>query len=557
VKSDRFWNRASRIIRLLPLLFLGIFFFYPLLSILGISLTGSTSVLLSSATWTLIGKRLFFTCWQAALSTLLTFLVGLPGAYLFSHYLFKGKAILQSSTMLPFVLPTVVVAAAFNALLGPHGWVNAGLMALFDLPTPPVHLMNTVSAILIAHVFYNSGIIIRLVGGEWSRLDPRLGQAARTLGANPFETLRRVTLPLLKPILLTAGLLVFLFDFTSFGVILILGGFGFATLEVEIYTQAMQMLNLPLAGLISIVQLASTLVITSIYTHFAGKTGTSLHPVSESSNLRAPTGWQNNVFVYGTSALLFLILVLPILGLVIRSFTLPGSGGSGLRLTLTNYLTLFQNPRSSYFYVPPILAIRNSLVYALATALISLCLGLPAAYGLRKTNRWNRLGEALLMLPLGASAVTLGLGFIVAFFQPPFNWQAAPWLIPIAHSLVAMPFVVRSILPAIRSLPDELRKSAAMLGASPLQTWLRVDMPILSRAVLTGGIYAFTISIGEFGATTFLARPEVPTIPIAIYRYLAQPGELNYGQALAMSTILLVVCAVGVRVMEKVRVTFE
>jgi thiamine transport system permease protein len=157
------------------------------------------------------------------------------------------------------------------------------------------------------------------------------------------------------------------------------------------------------------------------------------------------------------------------------------------------------------------------------------------------------------MLPLGASAVTLGLGFIVAFFHPPFNWQAAPWLIPTAHSLVAMPFVVRSILPAIRSLPEELRQSAAVLGASPVKVWLRVDLPILSRAVVTGGIYAFNISIGEFGATTFLARPEYPTIPIAIYRFLSQPGELNYGQALAMSTILLAVCAAGVAAMEKLR----
>lgn len=154
------------------------------------------------------------------------------------------------------------------------------------------------------------------------------------------------------------------------------------------------------------------------------------------------------------------------------------------------------------------------------------------------------------MLPFGASAVTLGLGFVITFNRPPFESGAFWLLVPLAHSLIAMPFVLRTIQPALISIPDSLRQSAATLGASPSKVWWNVEMPILRRALLTGGIFSFTISLGEFGATSFISRPQNPTLPVAIYRYLGQPGAMNYGQAMAMATILILVCAVSIWLLE-------
>ncbi len=119
------------------------------------------------------------------LSTLLTLALGLPVAFLFARYDFRGKAFLRTLTAIPFMLPTVVVAAGFTALLGPRGWVNIALMRLFRLETPPMIFAGTLGAILVAHIFYNTTIVIRIVGNALSHLDPRLEQAARTLGANP------------------------------------------------------------------------------------------------------------------------------------------------------------------------------------------------------------------------------------------------------------------------------------------------------------------------------------------------------------------------------------
>jgi len=506
--------------------------------------------------WREVLRPLGFTIWQAALSTVLTLLIGLPGAYVFARYTFMGKTMLRILTTLPFILPTVVVAAAFNALLGPRGWVNLLLMGIFELEAPPLKVINTLGAILLAHIFYNTTIVLRLVGGAWSQLDARLEHAARSLGASSWQAFWEVTLPLLRPAILSATLLVFLFDFTSFGVILLLGGARYTTLEVEIYIQTMHMLNLPLAGLLSSIQLFCTLALMLLYSRVHGSQTVELMPRTRGEGQRRPSTWRQRILVSGTIVLLFVLLISPLAALVTRSFVrLEAARGerSEVRrgLTLAYYRELFINRRASLFYVPPVEAARNSLVYASLTTGISLGLGCMATYALTRRSRVNRWLDPVLMLPLGASAVTLGLGFILVFSRPPLDVRAFPLLLPFAHSLVALPFVVRTLQPALVSIPEALRQAAAVMGASPWRVWREVELPIIGRALLVAAVFAFTISMGEFGATSFLARPEYPTLPVAIYRYLSQPGALNYGQALAMATLLMTVCGAGILAMEK------
>jgi thiamine transport system permease protein len=548
-------NRQVLGLWLLPLLFLGVFFFYPLLAIFRLVLAPAQFPG-QSIDWTVVWRPLSFTLGQALLSTLLTLIVGLPSAFLFARFRFPGKRLLQVMTTLPFILPTVVAAAGFNALLGPRGWLNLALMQVLGLPDPPIQFLNTLGAILLAHIFYNATIVIRLVGNAWANLDNRLEQAARVLGANSWRTFLEVTLPLLSPSILAASLLVFIFDFTSFGVVLLLGGPRFATLEVEIYTQALQLLNLPTAGLLSLIQLLCTLAMTVLYSRLSSSKPIPLTPRPQAETLRAPRRGLERLFVTGLAAFLLLLLTSPLAALALRSITRldadrASQGMVTPGLTLAYYQELFVNRRDALFYVPPIAAARNSLVYASATVAISLTLGFMAAYALRRRTPLNQWLDPLFMLPLGASAVTLGLGFTVVFNQAPFDLRSFPLLLPVAHSLVALPFVVRSLQPALASIPEHLRQSAAVLGASPWRAWREVDLPVVGRAALGAAIFAFTISLGEFGATSFLARPEYPTLPVAIYRFISQPGALNYGQALAMSTLLMLVCAAGILVFER------
>lgn len=545
----------------LPAAFLAYFFYQPLLALFSLVLTrvSPAGVLrLEALNLNRVWRPLYFTLGQAALSTLLTLIIGLPGAWLFARFIFPGKRTLKILTTLPFILPTVVVAAGFNALMGPRGWLNLGLMALFDITTPPIQFLNTFGAILIAHIFYNTSIIIRVVSNAWSQQNIRLRHAAQVLGASPWRTFREVTLPLLKPSILAATFLVFLFNFTSFGVVLMLGGPRFATLEVEIYVQALHLLNLPLASILSVLQLLCTLLITLGHNQVSGLGDMVITPPSQVIGIRKPRKGIERIVVIMLIITLVSLLVAPLASLALRSFVklepIRGERGEFQRgLTLQFYRELGVNRRGDLFFVPPIAAARNSFVFAALTILITLSLGILVAYALTQRTIINRFLDPLLMLPLGASAITLGLGFIIVFNRPPFSTLRFPILIPIAHSLVALPFIVRTLTPALGNISPSLRNAARVLGASPLRVWREVDLPLLTPALLVSTIFALTISLGEFGASTFLVRPQYPTLPVAIFRYISQPGALNYGQALAMSTILMVVCALGIFIIERLR----
>ena len=543
--------RALGGLYLLPLAFLAVFFFYPLAVVVSQSLAPGGQWNLAPTLRFLgqpyFGRVLWFTTWQATLSTLLTLALGLPAAYVFARYRFPGKSLLQALTTIPFVMPTVVVAAAFTALLGPHGWLNTLLMEWFDLSQGPIRLQQSVWLILIAHAFYNTTVVVRIVGSFWANLDLRLAQAARVLGANQLHVFTEITLPLLLPAIGAAALLVFLFSFTSFGVIMILGGPTFATLEVEIYRLAVSLFRLPEAAAVSLVQILATFVVMLIYSRVQARVTVPLELRPGEETAAAPSSPATFALVSGIVAALAVFLLAPLAALIARSLA-PGD-------SLRYYRELFVNRTGSIFYVTPGLAVRNSLVFAIAATVMAVALALITAYLLaRSQGKLARILEPSVLLPLGTSAVTLGFGYLLALNQPPLNLGASPLLVPIAHTLVAYPFAVRALLPALRGLDPNWREAAAVLGASPWRVWREIEFPIIGRAVLVSAVFAFTISMGEFGATLLIGRPEFPTMPVAIYRLLGQPGALNYGQALAMSTLLMLICALGFLVIERFRV---
>ncbi|MFI1598204.1 ABC transporter permease [Streptomyces venezuelae] len=525
-----------------PVAFFGLFFAYPVTAIVarGLHVDGVwrfgriTDVLGQSD----IRQVLWFTTWQALASTALTLLIALPGAYVFARFDFPGKRVLRAVVTVPFVLPTVVVGTAFLALIGRGG--------LFD-ELWGVRLDTTVWAILLAHVFFNYAVVVRTVGGLWSQLDPRQEEAARMLGASRWAAWRTVTLPALAPAVAAAALMVFLFTFTSFGVVQILGGPAYSTLEVEIYRQTAQLLDLPTAAVLTLVQFAAVGLILAIHAWTVRRRESALKLVDASAVARRPRGagqWTLLAFVMVTVVLLIL---LPLGVLVQRSFDGPEGFGVAYYKELTS-------ADGGAFLVPPIEAIGNSLQYAVvATGITVLIGGLAAAALTRRAGRLVRGFDALLMLPLGVSAVTVGFGFLITLDKPPLDLRSSWILVPLAQALVGVPFVVRTMLPVLRAVDGRLREAAAVLGASPLRAWREVDLPMVWRALLIAAGFAFAVSLGEFGATVFIARPDNPTLPVAVARLLGRAGDLNYGQAMALSTILMVVCAVSLMMLERVR----
>jgi thiamine transport system permease protein len=444
----------------------------------------------------------------------------------------------------PFVLPTVVTAAAFRALLGSNGLLNNWLMTGFDLSHPPIEIDQTVAFFLLAHVFYNYTLVLRIVGGFWVGLNPDLMRAARMLGASPWQTFRKITLPLLMPAIGSSALLVFIFCFTSFGVVLILGGPGYATLEVEIYRQSIQLFNLPVAAALSLIQILVNFLLMWLHARLGKRSRIAFYSDSATGTAGKIETPRQKIFIGANLLFMVILLLTPLLALVVRSVT--GEDG----LTFAYYLALFSTDAKSIFFVEPISAVANSVGFALAAMTIAVILGLLASTFLasareRGSSSSSSFWDAIIMLPLATSAVTLGFGYIITLNKPPLNLRDSLALVPIAHALVAFPFVVRCILPSLRQIPQTLREAASLLGASPYQVWRWVDIPIISRAILVGAVFAFSISMGEFGASAFVTRPHTPTMPVAIYRFLGQPGDLNYGQAMAMSSILMLVTCSG------------
>ncbi|MEU6079835.1 iron ABC transporter permease [Streptomyces sp. NPDC047108] len=526
-----------------PVAFFGVFFGYPVAAIVGRGLREGGHWQLGRAAEALTDPDvldvLWFTAWQAAASTALTLAIALPGAYVFARFAFPGKEVLRAVVVVPFVLPTVVVGSAFLALLGRGGMLDE--LWGFRLDT-------TVWAILLAHVFFNYAVVVRTVGGLWAQLDPRQEEAARVLGASRFAAWRRVTLPALAPSVAAASLMVFLFTFTSFGAVQILGGPRYATLEVEIYRRTAQFLDLPTAAVLTLVQFAAVAAILALHAWTVRRRESALALVDAARTARRPEGPGQWALLAGVLAVVAVLILLPLGILVERS--LAGPGGYGF----TFYRALQSSAAGGgTFLVPPLEAVWNSLRYAAAATAIALVIGgLAAAALTRRAGRFVRGFDALLMLPLGTSAVTVGFGFLIALDEPPLDLRSSWLLVPLAQALVGVPFVVRTMLPVLRAVDERLREAAAVLGASPLRAWREVDLPLVRRALLVAAGFAFAVSLGEFGATVFIARPDSPTLPVAVARFLGRAGELNYGQAMALSTILMLVCAAALLTLERI-----
>lgn len=516
-------RRLRLVAALLPLAFVGLFFLWPVVNILSLGFDpDALGTLASPRTWAIVR----FTFWQAAISTLLTVLVALPGAWALAQVRFRGKAVVQALLTVPFVLPTVVVASAFVSLSGSRltAWVSGGL-----------------AGILAAHVFFNYALVARVVAAAWGGMHPDLGSAARTLGAGAATVFARVTLPFLRPALGAAAMIVFLFTFTSFGVVLILGGTRWSTLEVEIYRRTAQLFDLPAASALALVQMVAVGAALLAISRLAGGGAPSEAARPDAAAATRAPRWTAAAALGPAAA----IIGVPLGALTLAAF----SNQSGLGLAY--FRALGESRAGTTRFVAPFDAITNSVVFALVATAIAVGLGAVAAIVIAARRGGARpTYDAALMLPLGTSAVTLGFGLLITFDSPPWDLRSSAVLIPLAHALVGIPFVVRTLVPALRAVPQTLRDAALTLGTRRSEVSRRVDLPLVWRSALVGAGFACAVSLGEFGATAFLARPDRPTVPVAIFRFLGQPGALNRGQALALSVILAALVAVVVLLTE-------
>jgi thiamine transport system permease protein len=527
---------------LLPVGVLGVFFVLPVAGMVGRGFwpegTFDPGAVAEVLTRPRVHRVLWFTVWSASVATALTLVLGLPAAYALHRLDFPGRSVVRGLLLVPFVLPTVVVGVAFRQLLRDGG------------PLGFLHLDGTPAAIVAGLVFFNVAVVIRTVGAAWESLDRRPGEAAATMGASPGQVFRTVTLPALRPAIVSAASVVFLFCATAFGVVLTLGGVRYASIETEIYLLTTNMLDLSAAAALSILQLVVVVGLLAA----AGRARAT--PDGAVSRVAAhPQRVRRSDLPQLTLTVLLLAAVaMPVLTLVVGSLR-DDSGW-----TLANYRALNTVGDNQALLVPVTEALLNSLRTAVDATWMSLLLGLLVATVVtrrsrsRTERRIRGILDGFFMLPLGVSAVTLGFGFLITLDQPPLDLRDSALLVPIAQALVALPLVVRTLVPVLAGIDDRQRQAAASLGAGPLRAALTVDLPVVWKPLLAAAGFAFAVSLGEFGATSFLARDDYPTMPIVIFRLIGHPGALNYGMALAAAVLLAAVTALVMLAVERLRV---
>ncbi len=483
------------------------------------------------------GRVLWFTLWTSTLATTVAVALGLPAAYVLHRLRFPGRAVVRAALLVPFVLPTVVVGLAVRELIAPSGIL--GFLGLDGTP----------AAIIAGLVFFNVAVVIRTVGVAWESLDRRPGEAAAALGASPWQVFRTVTLPALRPAIVSSASVVFLFCATAFGVVLVLGGVRYSSVETEIYLLTADLLDLPAAAALSLVQMLAVVVLLVV----VGRLRSVPDPTVRRARAAPARPHARDLPAIAVTAATLAAVALPVLALVVGSLRRDGAW------TLDHYRAL-EGSADGLFEVSLTHALLASLRIAVDATWMSLLLGTAVAFLVtrRVRSRGGRRARAVLdgffMLPLGVSAVTLGFGFLIALDEPPLDLRASPLLVPIAQALVALPIVVRTLVPVLAGIDDRQRQAAASLGAGPLRTLLTVDLAVVWRPVLAAAGFAFAVSLGEFGATSFIVRPAEPTLPVVIYRLLGHPGPLNYGTALAASVVLAAVTAAVILVVERLRV---
>jgi thiamine transport system permease protein len=487
-----------------PLLFLAAAFAWPLGRVLATqSLDGWRWALTSPY----VRGRLAVAFGQALLSTAIALAAALPLAWLHHRHSLPQRWLHLHAA--PFVMPVFVVVFGLQATLG-------GALAA----------MGPLLAVALANAYYNYGLAARLIHAALERRPAELEEAARTLGASPGAAFWRVSAPLLLPAVAAAALLAFLFSFASFGVVLYLGQGAIATLDTLLYETLGGAFPRPdRAAALALLQLAINALLLAAFLRLQRRSWQGTPPRPK------PAGaWRLG------SPLLALLALAPLAAILVAAFRLNG------QWSLEPWRALLDPAHPSHLAGFSLAqALLNSVGYAVAACAIALALCLCLWRGAR-SRAW---AEGLASLPLGTSSLVLGFGLAIAYGPGPLDLRGTYLVVLLAHVLIALPFMARALLPALDGLDARLAESAALLGASPLRTLLRVQLPLVRPALGVALGTAAALSLGDFGASLLLMSPDTMGLTVWIARHggPASFDPLHRAEAIALAAVLMALTA--------------
>lgn len=467
----------------------------------------------------------WFTFFQAACSTLLALLVGLAAAFFCGRRNFFGRRFLMSLAVVPFCVPTLIIALGYVTFLGLNGGLNRFLMFVFGLSKPPVRILYSFIGLVIAQGFYNFPLIMKNTADCWERLPSAPAESARLLGASEFRIFRTVTIHQLLPSIASSCLLVFIYCFLSFILVLLFGGLGNTTLEVEIYKLSRGSLDFKAAGFLALCETLVLCVVTFLYALIERKAsalkGINSHPEIKRKNL---TGFIEIPVFFLLITIIVIFFIAPLGGIIVNAFTSPKTGN---HITLATFLRVIKM-RS---FVP---AIRTTLIIGACTGFLCTLAGFLYSIFLRfmegKTGR--NLGSFLKvipMLPMMISSVVVGMLVIVLVKR------GNPFLLVITQTALNWPLALRVIYPQMLKISDETLDSGRLLSRNKMDMIFRVLLPVCKGSLINAFGFCFAVSAGDATLPMVLAIPRFNTLSLVTY---SLAGAYRFNEACAAGLLL-------------------
>ncbi len=415
-------------------------------------------------------------------------------------------------------MPGISVAMGFSLLFGKTGLLNT----IFGINIP---ILYTFWAIILAHLFYNFALSVRIIGSQWEGLSITYEDEAKIQGANGFQIFYLVDFPYLLPAILSAFFIVFIYSFMSFAVVLVLGGIRYVTLEVEIYMYLTKLINFQEASKLVWVQFLILLFFT--YLLFLTKKGFTFEYEKELITRRHFPLWG-----YLYLGLVFVLIFLPMFSMFIGGFW----DFVHHRLTFLWFFRIFSRGFVPYVGTNLLLPILNTFKYAIFSVSLTLFIVVMGSFYVVYKKRYNNLFSLIFASSLFISPITLGFSYIYTN-----NWinLSPKILIIISHTLIALPIAMQIFFEGRDSIPFSLREAAFIDGAGVFVTFLKIELPLLIPYLVSTISMSFAISMGEIGATLLLYDvPENMNIPVAMVRLLS---ARRLGEAQAYSTLLFII----------------
>jgi thiamine transport system permease protein len=529
-------HRKHKLLWLIPLGFIGLTFFYPLIAVLNL---GFGSHLFSAGNEQGIFSVLGFTIWQAAISTGLAILLGIPAAYLFYRKLFPGLRTLRAIITVPFMLPSLIIAMAIIEMGRPFGG--------FD----------PVFAIILANVLANFSVVVRNVGSQWQSIDLAQEEEAELSGSGRFLTALVISLPQLTTSIRSTIAIVMLYCASSYGIVLSLGGGRINTLETALSISVLQRLDLQHGAALALLQICITVFAFTV-SRWGGANPLTLDSSAGNSKALDKRDLPIAIFTFLVTAL---FVVIP-LGLVFAKAFFDSSGN----FTFINFLLLETRGYRDLLNISLLEAGFNSLRNLLVASVIALIIGTLVSYLLAhrtrsrnyKKNKTDLIGitlDGIFLLPVGISAVVLGLGYLISLNGNLAGIRSSWFVVPLVQSVLAIPLVIRIVYPTLLAIADNQREQAYTDGAKSSQVFFLIDLAIAKPALRAALAYSALVSLGEFGVASLLSYGDQTTVPVLLYQLIARPGNGNYQMALALAALLFVITTITVLLIDNERKT--